>query len=80
MEMNGVCYFIALFCFFLCLSEFELGSSIFVSSLLGRRRERSVVSSQRRRLSLACASFPLGHPCLVWILLEAKVEPYLALS
>jgi hypothetical protein len=24
-EANGVCYFIALFCFFLCLSKFELG-------------------------------------------------------
>jgi hypothetical protein len=24
-EANGVRYFVALFCFFLCLSEFELG-------------------------------------------------------
>jgi hypothetical protein len=24
-EVNGVCYFIVLFCFFLCLSKFELG-------------------------------------------------------
>jgi hypothetical protein len=24
-EANGVCYFIALFCFFLCLSKFKLG-------------------------------------------------------
>jgi hypothetical protein len=24
-EANGVCYFITLFCFFLCLSKFELG-------------------------------------------------------
>jgi hypothetical protein len=24
-EANGVCCFIALFCFFLCLSKFELG-------------------------------------------------------
>jgi hypothetical protein len=35
----------ALFCFSLCLSEFELGSSIFASSLLGRRRERRVVEA-----------------------------------
>jgi hypothetical protein len=25
MEANGVCYSIALFCFFLCLSKFEFG-------------------------------------------------------
>jgi hypothetical protein len=25
LEANGVCYFIALFCFFLCLSKFEFG-------------------------------------------------------
>jgi hypothetical protein len=37
-------------------------NSIFVGSPLGRRRERRVVSSRRRRLSLAHASFPLGHP------------------
>jgi hypothetical protein len=55
-----------------------LGSSIFAGSLLGRRQERRVVSSWRRRLSLAHASFPLSHPRPVWILLEAKVEPYLA--
>jgi hypothetical protein len=24
-EVNGVCYFIALFCFFLCLSKFKFG-------------------------------------------------------
>jgi hypothetical protein len=24
-EVNGVCFFIAQFCFFLCLSKFELG-------------------------------------------------------
>jgi hypothetical protein len=37
-------------------------SSFFVGSPLGRRRERRVVSSRRRRLSLGRTSFPLGHP------------------
>jgi hypothetical protein len=60
--------FVALFCFFLCLSEFGLGEFDFVSSPLGRRQERRVVSSRRRRLSLTHAFFPLGHPC------PAKVE------
>jgi hypothetical protein len=54
--------FMALFCFFLCLSKFELGISIFASSLLVWRKERRVVSPWRRGLSLARASFPLGRP------------------
>jgi hypothetical protein len=43
------------------------GSSIFVSSPLGLRQERRAVSSRRRRLSLARASFSLGHPRPAWI-------------
>jgi hypothetical protein len=45
-----------------------------MSGLLGRRQERRVVSSRRRRLSLTRVSFPLGCLRPVRILLEAEVE------
>jgi hypothetical protein len=41
-EANGVCYFIALFCFFLCLSTFELGEFDFREQPAGpEAREKS---------------------------------------
>jgi hypothetical protein len=62
-DVNGVFGFACrAVLFFLCLGEFGLGEFDFVSNPLGRRQERRAVSSRRRRLSLARASFPLGHP------------------
>jgi hypothetical protein len=62
-DVNGVFGFACrTVLFFLCLGEFGLVEFDFLSSPLGRRQERKVVSSRRRRLSLARASFLLGHP------------------
>jgi hypothetical protein len=40
--VNGVCYFITLFCFFLCLSKFEFGEFDFREQRAGpEAREKS---------------------------------------
>jgi hypothetical protein len=70
-EVNGVCYFIALFCFFLCLSKFELGEFDFCEQLAGpEAREKGrilvealVISGSRilsARPSATCLNFARG--------------------